>query len=136
MKKPFNIHLVYTKGNCEKCSTENHFRGPFTTKELAEKRIKFYANSQGKDAFCPIECKHCEKVDYEIVSLYITPGIRKRWLVGGHVFDFMPKPVTVKADGSIELKAERINYLGKLETVTRNEYWLEYFCSEDRLDDL
>ena len=44
--KPVEYFLIYCSTGCSCCSGENHYRGPFSTKEIAAARVPQYREQQ------------------------------------------------------------------------------------------
>jgi len=56
------IFFVYCSTGCSCCSNENHYRGPFSTREIAQKRAEFYRK-------VPIlASQYASRGSYEIIS--------------------------------------------------------------------
>ena len=64
-------YLIDCHTGCTCCSNENHYRGPYETKEIAQKRIDFFYHG----AWAPLAsqyakrgCYYIEEVDYEVLQ--------------------------------------------------------------------
>ncbi len=69
--------LIYCRTGCTCCSYENHYRGPFSTREIAEKAAAAYADMR------LLSSQYAERGKYDIEerSLEILPD--GRMIIGG-----------------------------------------------------
>jgi hypothetical protein len=97
-------YIIACGTGCTCCSSENHYRGFYHTKEDAERRIAYYLSPESK--FWPLSsqyarrgCYSAEEVDLEAISgdRYILNGEK---LVHSLVF------IEVNADGTISEQAD------------------------------
>ena len=110
----FRAFLIYAGTGCSCCNDQNHYRGPYRTKDDAERRMTYYLAPDSK--YWPLASQFAKR------GCYCVEEIEVEQLPDGRViicrdkvrdyFDF----VTVNEDGTIP------------------EHEDEYFCSEWEID--
>lgn len=58
------IYLIYCSTGCSCCCDENHYRGPYKSKEDAEKRISYFYSKDSK--FWPLASQYARCGRYSI----------------------------------------------------------------------
>jgi hypothetical protein len=77
------IYLIYASTGCTCCSEENHYRGPYKSKEDCEKRIKYYKTSN----YWPVASQYSQRGNYSIKEYSLEEISKDRYIVGGvHVY--------------------------------------------------
>jgi hypothetical protein len=85
---------------CTCCSSENHYRGFYRTKEDAERRIRYYYSPDSK--FWPLASQYARRGRYSIEEVEIEDLKDGRYILDDekvlHELNF----IEVKEDGSIK----------------------------------
>ena len=63
------IFLIHARTGCTCCSSENHYRGPFRTREDAERRKAYYLDSRNKSN--PLASQYAPRGCYDIVPVQV-----------------------------------------------------------------
>lgn len=66
--KKYPIFLIHARTGCTCCSNENHYRGPFRTRDDAERRRLYYLDSS-KGVNNPLASQYAPRGVYEIVEV-------------------------------------------------------------------
>jgi hypothetical protein len=61
--------LIYCSTGCTCCSYENHFRGPYRTKEDAERRMQYFLSPGSK--YWPVASQYARRGRYSIGEVEI-----------------------------------------------------------------
>lgn len=62
--KKEKVFFVYCGTGCTCCSGENHYRGPYKTKEDAERRVAYYRSPDSK--YWPVASQYSKRGNYSI----------------------------------------------------------------------
>lgn len=63
------VYVISCSTGCTCCSEDNHHRGPYRTREDAERRINFFLNSQGSERFNPVASQFSARGNYYVEEL-------------------------------------------------------------------
>ena len=99
------IFRIEARTGCSCCSDENHYRGPYKTREDAERRVKFYLEEEGDKKYWPIGSQYARRGRYTIEEhlAEILPG--NRWIIEDRVYKVAPF-IEIAEDGSSEQNNE------------------------------
>jgi hypothetical protein len=93
------LHFIEACTRCSCCSGEkNHHRGPYKTREDAERRIAYYKATNS--TFWPIASQYARRGHYAIHALEAEVIAKDRWIIEDRVFEIVPF-IEVAEDGSI-----------------------------------
>jgi hypothetical protein len=103
MNKTETIYLIEARTGCTCCQSQNHYRGPYKTREDAEKRIQFYRTSQGEKAYWPLASQYARRGAYSVTEWTCETLPDGRKIIGG---DTVVEPtefnfIQVNEDGSV-----------------------------------
>lgn len=94
------IFLISAQTGCTCCSDQNHLRGPYRTREDAQRRIDYYLNPQSK--FWPLASQFCARGRYSIREVNVETLCDGRFIFNGkHVANCL-EFIEVNEDGTIE----------------------------------
>lgn len=85
--KSKKVFIVCTTG-CSCCNDENHVRGPYATKEDADRRIDFWLNGDG---FHPTASQFASRGRYHIDEVEVEEISEGRWIINDTVFKSAPE---------------------------------------------
>lgn len=90
-------YVIECRTGCSCCSYDNHYRGPYKTKEDAENRIKYFMSGD----YYPVASQYAKRGRYSIEEVTIEEISGGRFIINDshvvHDLDF----VTVNSDGDI-----------------------------------
>ena len=92
--------LIECRTGCSCCQHENHRRGPYRTREDAEKRLAYFKSDDS--AFWPVESQYAPRGRY--VISYHEPEMlsEERYIIEDEVFHGGIEFVTVFHDGTVD----------------------------------
>ncbi len=93
------IWLIECRTGCTCCSYDNHYRGPYKSKEDAERRIEYYRSKGSK--FWPVASQYASRGSYSIEEHEVELLSGDRFIVDDNVHRNGLKLVDVKEDGTI-----------------------------------
>ena len=100
--KKFKVWFISASTGCTCCSSENHYRGPYKTKEDAERRINYYRTSDQKTGYWPLASQFSRRGNYSVYEIYCEPISDDRFIIGEErVVDYLSF-VEVNEDGSVK----------------------------------
>jgi hypothetical protein len=94
------IYLIHAGTGCTCCSSENHHRGPYRTREDAERRIAYYNAPESK--FWPLASQYARRGRYSIVEKNIEPISANRFILDERYVLYGLDFIEVKEDGAVE----------------------------------
>lgn len=77
------MYLIYTATGCSCCNDENHYRGPYKTKEDAERRISYYRHPKSK--YWPIASQYSKRGSYSIEEIKVEQLADGRYILDGSI---------------------------------------------------
>jgi hypothetical protein len=92
------VYLIECRTGCSCCSSENHYRGPFRTKEDAERRIAYFKSPDS--AFWPLASQYSRRGNYRVEEHDMEKTQSGRVVIGDHVIDDL-KFIEVLPDGTV-----------------------------------
>lgn len=93
------IWTIYCATGCSCCHSDNHYRGPYRTKEDAERRIAYYHAPDSK--FWPVSSQFARRGWYTIEQAELEPISGNRFILNGErVLDHLTF-VEVNPDGTV-----------------------------------
>lgn len=94
-----DIYLIECRSGCSCCSDQNHYRGPYKTKEEAEKRIEYFSCENAHNN--PVASQYARKGRYYISKYEAEEIGGNRVIVSDKVFDWNGF-IELNEDGSIK----------------------------------
>lgn len=91
------LFFIYAGTGCTCCNDQNHYRGPYATKEDAEHRIAYYKSPESK--FWPLASQYARRGHYCVEEMDVEVLGDGRWIIGNKVFYSQPC-VEVASDGT------------------------------------
>lgn len=94
------VAVIYCATGCSCCSNENHYRGPFKSKEDAERRIKRFLSGTEMP---PVASQYARRGRYTIEELDFELIARNRAILNGsRVIDLNEHPIlTTDSEGKL-----------------------------------
>lgn len=99
-----DVFFIEAETGCTCCCSEDHTRGPFKTKEEADRRIAYYLNPESP--YAPLASQYAPQGRYRVrvATVEDISGDRvivdESWVFGPEDFGY----VTVQSDGTILLE--------------------------------
>ena len=97
-------YMIECRTGCTCCSSENHYRGFYKTKEDAERRINYYFSPESK--FWPLASQYARRGRYSIEEAELEEISNDRWILNDEKVLHSLNFIDVKEDGSIENNEE------------------------------
>lgn len=97
------IFLIDCRTGCSCCSDENHWRGPYRTKEDAERRVKSFLAIDSK--FWPLASQYADHGRYSIREFEAEELPDGRIIMVDRVFS-VPQFIEVAEEGTISVAHE------------------------------
>jgi hypothetical protein len=91
-----DIYLIECRTGCTCCSYENHHRGPYFTKEEAERRITFFLKPGESNN--PVASQYARKGHYSIKFFHAEEIPNNRIIIDDTVFA-KPEYIIVDSEG-------------------------------------
>ena len=95
-----SFFFIHCSTGCSCCSSENHIRGPYLTKEDAERRVAYYKSPDSK--YWPLASQYSRRGNYYIEEQKYEVISDNRIIIQDSVYPFPEKTIVVKADGTID----------------------------------
>lgn len=89
--------FIYCGTGCTCCNDQNHYRGPYASREEAERRIKHFLDPESK--FWPLASQYARRGRYSVEEKEVEMLGDGRWIADGRVLD--NSLIEVAADGSV-----------------------------------
>lgn len=100
------MYLIYAGTGCTCCNDDNHYRGPYKTKEDAERRISYYYHKDSK--YWPLASQFASRGHYSVKEIEIERLPDGRYILDGSIVVSDLNFIIVNEKGIIENdKAER-----------------------------
>lgn len=93
----FTIWLIECRTGCTCCSDENHYRGPYRSREDAQRRIDSFLRPDSK--FWPVASQYARRGRYEISHESVEPISGGRFIVDDKVHESI-EFIDVSEDGA------------------------------------
>ena len=104
------IYVIECRTGCSCCSNENHYRGPYKTKEDAERRIAYFKSPESK--YWPLASQYSRRGNYSIEETTCEPISGDRYIINGDRVMYGLEFVEVNSDGTVANNdAERFDTL-------------------------
>jgi hypothetical protein len=103
-----DAYLIECRTGCTCCASDNHYRGPYRSREDAQRRVDHFLSPKGD---CPIGSQYAPRGKYVIHSFTIELLPGDRYILDDRVYHGEPKFVEVLEDGSVsDYAAEIFDY--------------------------
>lgn len=107
--EPISIWLIHCRTGCTCCSYENHYRGPYRTKDDADRRVASFLDA--KSEYWPLGSQYAPRGKYVVYPCTAEPISGGRFIVHDRVLRELHF-VDVAEDGSVfDTDGERFNAL-------------------------
>ncbi len=93
-------YLIYAGTGCTCCNNENHYRGPYKSKEDAERRVVYYKSDGSK--YWPLASQFARRGTYSIEEVSFEDLNDGRIILGGTTVISDVNLIDVNEDGTIE----------------------------------
>jgi len=90
-------YLIECRTGCSCCSYENHYRGPYKTREDAEKRINFFKTG----SYYPVASQYSKRGNYSIEEVTIEEISNNRYIVDDKIVIHDLEFINVNDNGDI-----------------------------------
>jgi len=95
------IYIISARTGCSCCSDENHYRGPYRSKQDAERRIASYKSPDSK--YWPLSSQYSSRGNYSIFDVDLEMLPDGRCILDEHYVTDNLKFIDVNEDGTINI---------------------------------
>lgn len=92
-------YAIECRTGCSCCSGDNHYRGPYKTKEDAERRIKFFKTPDS--GYCPVASQFARRGSYCVEEITIEDIGGNRSILDDSYIIYNIRFINVNDDGNI-----------------------------------
>jgi hypothetical protein len=93
------LYKIDCSTGCSCCSGDNHKRGYYKSKEIAQKRIDYFKSPDSK--FWPVASQYSKRGNYHIYEVNVEVLVDGRYIIDGHLVTEEINIIEPKEDGSL-----------------------------------
>jgi hypothetical protein len=93
------IYVIEAHTGCTCCANENHYRGPYKTREDAQRRIDYYYSKDSK--YWPLASQYAKRGHYYIREMTAEPISGDRWIIDDDTVIYGLNFIEVHEDGTV-----------------------------------